>query len=216
MNYFAHSFRFLDNPYVLAGTSLPDWLSVVNRRARLRRATLIQYVDSQDERLRQLVTGVIQHLDDDLRFHNAPVFSDVLVQVLRLIQPVVNGRAVPLTFLAHLMTEVMFDAALLDRFPHGADDYYAALSRIDPSWVEMATEMITGQHVENLGSFIRLFCREGILHDYKDDPATFRRMNQVMARLRLPPLPSSFLQVLPRIRSLVGARENELCRALDG
>lgn len=216
MNYFAHSFRFLDNPYVLAGTSLPDWLSVVNRRARLRRATLIQYVDSQDERLQQLVTGAIQHLDDDLRFHNAPVFSDVLVQVLRLIQPVVNGRGIPLTFLAHLMIEVIFDAALLDRFPSGADDYYAALSRIDPSWVEMATEMITGQHVENLSSFIRLFCREGILHDYKDDQATFRRINQVMARLKLPPLPSSFLQVLPRIRSLVGARENELYRALDG
>lgn len=216
MNYFAHSFRFLDNPYVLAGTSLPDWLSVVNRRARLRRATLNQYVDSQDERLRQLVTGVIQHLDDDLRFHNAPVFSDVLVQVLRLIQPVVNGRGIPLTFLAHLMIEVMFDAALLDRFPGGADDYYVALSRIDPSWVEMATKMLTGQQVDNLSSFIRLFCREGILHDYKDDEKTFRRMNQVMARLKLPPLPSSFLQVLPTIRSLVAARENDLRRALDG
>jgi len=163
-----------------------------------------------------MVSGAIQHLDDDIRFHNAPVFSDILVQVLRVIQPVVNGRAIPLTFLAHLMIEVMFDAALLDRFPRGAEDYYAALSHVDPHWIETATEMITSQRVGNLSSFIRLFCQQGVLHDYKDDEATFRRMNQVMARLRLPPLPSSFLQVLPHIRSLVAGREFDLRRALDG
>lgn len=216
MNYFAHSFRFLDKPYIVAGTSLPDWLSVVNRRARLRRTTLIPYLNAQDERLRQLVTGAIQHLDDDLRFHNAPIFSDILVQVVRLIQPVVNGRSLPLTFLAHLTIEVMFDAALLDRFPSGAEDYYAALSHIDPDWIETVTEILTTERVDALSSFIRMFCKEGLLHDYKDDAATFRRMNQVMARLKLPPLPSSFLQVLPKVRSLVATRENELRRTLDG
>ena len=29
MNYFAHAIRFLDDPYFLSGTALPDWLSVV-------------------------------------------------------------------------------------------------------------------------------------------------------------------------------------------
>ena len=32
MNYFAHGVRFLEDPYFLAGTAVPDWLSVVDRR----------------------------------------------------------------------------------------------------------------------------------------------------------------------------------------
>ena len=29
MNYFAHALPFLDDPYLAAGTGVPDWLSVV-------------------------------------------------------------------------------------------------------------------------------------------------------------------------------------------
>ncbi len=37
MNYFAHGVAFLDRPYVLAGTAVPDWLLVAERQVRLRR-----------------------------------------------------------------------------------------------------------------------------------------------------------------------------------
>ena len=36
MNYFAHGYAFLDDPYFLAGTAVPDWLSVIDRRMRAR------------------------------------------------------------------------------------------------------------------------------------------------------------------------------------
>ncbi len=36
MNYFAHGYRFIDDPYFMAGTALPDWLSVADRRVRIR------------------------------------------------------------------------------------------------------------------------------------------------------------------------------------
>ena len=36
MNYFAHGWNYVDAPYVLAGTAVPDWLSVVDRRVRAR------------------------------------------------------------------------------------------------------------------------------------------------------------------------------------
>jgi hypothetical protein len=36
MNYFAHARPFLDQPYFMAGTGVPDWLTVVDRRVRLR------------------------------------------------------------------------------------------------------------------------------------------------------------------------------------
>ena len=36
MNYFAHALPFLDSPYFAAGTAVPDWLNVVDRRVRCR------------------------------------------------------------------------------------------------------------------------------------------------------------------------------------
>lgn len=215
MNYFAHAFRFLNNPYFLAGTSLPDWLSVVNRRVRLRKSLLVTHVDSQDEHIRELVGGIVQHLEDDVRFHSAPAFSEVLVDVVRTVSPVVNAQGVPLTFLSHLLVEILFDAALLRRFPDGAERYYASLDQVDPAWIETTAELILAQRVPNLAAFIQLFCREKILHDYKADEATFRRINQVMARLKLPPLPTSLVEVLPALRQIVAEKENDLRRALD-
>lgn len=215
MNYFAHAFRFLDNPYFLAGTSLPDWLSVVNRRARLRKPMLIAHLESADERVRQLVGGVVQHLEDDVRFHNSPAFGEVLIQVVRTIHPVVNAQGVPLTFLSHLIAEILFDAVLLQRFPGGAARYYASLDQVDSMWIETTTDAILGQRVDHLSAFVRLFCKERILDDYNDDEMTFVRMNQVMTRLKLPALPKSLQQILPQLRQIVAARENDLRRALD-
>jgi hypothetical protein len=36
VNYFAHGRRFIDDPYFLAGTAVPDWLNVVDRQVRVR------------------------------------------------------------------------------------------------------------------------------------------------------------------------------------
>ena len=37
MNYFAHALPFLDDdPYFVAGTGVPDWLSVADRDVRVR------------------------------------------------------------------------------------------------------------------------------------------------------------------------------------
>ena len=38
MNYFAHGRHFIDQPYLLAGTAVPDWLNVVDRSVRARPA----------------------------------------------------------------------------------------------------------------------------------------------------------------------------------
>ena len=34
MNYFAHGRQFVNQPYFMAGTSVPDWLPVLNRRVK--------------------------------------------------------------------------------------------------------------------------------------------------------------------------------------
>src|SRR5262245_35641363 len=32
MNYLAHGWRFVEEPYLLAGTAAPDWMSVIDRK----------------------------------------------------------------------------------------------------------------------------------------------------------------------------------------
>ena len=48
MNYFAHGRPFVDDPYFLAGTAVPDWLNVVDRRVRVRSKQARLFVDSAD------------------------------------------------------------------------------------------------------------------------------------------------------------------------
>ena len=36
MNYFAHGYAFVDDPWFLAGTAVPDWLNVSDRGVRVR------------------------------------------------------------------------------------------------------------------------------------------------------------------------------------
>ena len=36
MNCLAHGINFLDRPWFLVGTGMPDWLSMVDRKVRLR------------------------------------------------------------------------------------------------------------------------------------------------------------------------------------
>lgn len=81
MNYFAHGMAFLDRPYVLAGTAVPDWLRVADRQVRLRPEQLKAWWTSaglnNSERhgpVGQLVRGIRQHLADDHHFHRRDIF----------------------------------------------------------------------------------------------------------------------------------------------
>jgi hypothetical protein len=51
------------------------------------------------------------------------------------------------------------------------------------------------------------------LWDYADDGKLWRRLNQVMRRVGLPPLPESIRDLLPEARRLVASRAVELLAA---
>lgn len=217
MNYFAHGFRFLDDPFFLAGTALPDWLSVVNRQWRFRapqlRSQLLGLGPTATERFAR---GVLQHLEDDSNFHKSPAFSAALVEVLRFTRPHVNGCGIPPVFLSHLLVEVLLDATLLSQRPGGAEHYYRTLDEVDPEWIERSTGELLGRSTPGVATFVRLFRKEEILYDYADDAATWRRINQVMTRLRLPQLPSAFREILPAVRAVVASFADALLQSLDG
>ena len=56
MNYLAHGWRFANDPYFLAGTAAPDWLSVIDRKTRLRSRKAAGCVDDADPVLAAVAT----------------------------------------------------------------------------------------------------------------------------------------------------------------
>ena len=66
MNYFSHGRNFLDDPCYLAGTALPDWLSAIDRRVRVRSRQAAPFAASgEEEAVARFAGGVLQHHRND-------------------------------------------------------------------------------------------------------------------------------------------------------
>ncbi|MBC8437559.1 MAG: hypothetical protein H8D86_01745, partial [Planctomycetes bacterium] len=65
MNYLSHAIKFLDRPLFMASTGVPDMLSVIDRKVRIRRKVLESFFNDADPAVVEVARGVAQHLDDD-------------------------------------------------------------------------------------------------------------------------------------------------------
>lgn len=211
MNYFAHGWRFVDQPYVLAGTALPDWLSVIDRSIRLRPRLVEPHLTAADPLIAAVAAGVQSHHDDDAWFHATPAFfelSTALTASVRAVAP--DDRGFRASFLGHVLVELLLDAELIAAAPQRLDSYYQSLAAIDAERVCQAVERMTGRRPERLPEFIRAFLRERFLSDYADDAKLVVRLDQVMRRVGLPPLPPDLLTIVPAARRAVATRAREL------
>lgn len=210
MNYLAHAYQYLHDPYFATGTAVPDWLSVVDRRVRLRPPIVLPYTEATDGAPGRLATGILRHLEDDRRFHGTEAFSEALTAVLNVIRPTLLEVRIPPVFLSHLLVEVLLDAALAARHPETVEAYYRVLAGVSAETVASVTSRIAHRPVPGLAPFVRLFCRERILFDYLEDDKLWLRLGQVMCRLRLPPLPLALFGCLPQLRPMIAARQEGL------
>lgn len=211
MNYFGHGRHFVDDPYCLAGTAVPDWLSVVDRRVRARARSARTWVDDPDPVLSAVARGVVRHHHDDDWFHRTRGFAELSWQftvALRDRLPEDDGFRP--SFLGHILVEILLDAALIEAEPARLDAYYAALQSLDPRRVGQCVDRMTRVRADKLPEFIGLFCSERFLYDYRDDAKLLRRLNHVMRRVRLPPLPGELQEFLPEAREAVDQRRDEL------
>lgn len=197
MNYFAHGISFLDRPYVLAGTAVPDWLSVADRKVRLRPRRVEPFLDDGDPIRADVAAGVARHHADDDWFHRTPAFYDVSGVMTRRIRAVLGtDDGFRCSFLGHVITELLIDAVLIARHPERLDAYYSVLESLDPAAVQAAVNAMAKRPTQRLATFIELFVREEFLRDYLDEGRLLYRLNQVMRRVRLKPLPEELLDVL--------------------
>jgi hypothetical protein len=211
MNYFAHGRQFVDDPYFLAGTAVPDWLSVVDRKVRARKHLAARFCDDPDPCVAAIARGIVQHHVDDARFHETRAFGELSWRFAAAVRDILApDDSLRPSFLGHILVELLLDDVLIRSDSARLERYYLAMESVSPRIVEKVVNRIAARSTERLATFIVLFCREQFLWDYADDGKLLMRLNQVMSRVGLPPLPNAFCQVLPDARAQIAARANEL------
>ncbi len=207
MNFLSHGFRYLDNPYVVAGSAVPDWLSVVDRkiRARSKRAQLL--LESDDPITRDVAIGVIKHHHDDNWFHSSRLFNETMLQfAIELREHLPGDEGFRPSFVGHISVEILMDGTLIARDRSLADRYYQSLASVSPEKVQAVVNLIAGTQTTALASTISRFVNARFLYDYLDDDKLLFRLNQVMSRVNLPALPDSLLTWLATARRVVEVR----------
>ncbi|MGC3966242.1 MAG: hypothetical protein QM775_02370 [Pirellulales bacterium] len=211
MNYFAHGYRFVDDPYFLAGTAVPDWLSVIDRRVRVRPKDAAAHAECSDPILCRVARGVARHHADDAMFHAGAAFNELNWRFTATIRDLLGGDAgMRPSFLGHILVELLLDSVLIEERPALLDDYYSAMAEVENWVVEEAVNRMQSRRTERLAVLISIFTRERFLCDYPSDERLLRRLNQVMKRVGLEQLPDRLCEMLPAARTTVRERRNEL------
>lgn len=214
MNYFAHALPFLDDPYFATATGIPDWLTVVDRKVRVRRKHIEAFLTDPCPQIASIARGVLQHLRDDARFHETRAFAELSIDLTVMARDELGADAgFRPAFLGHLMVEVLLDAALIDEYPEKLDAYYEILGRVDSSLIEGTINHMAPRTTQRLAWMLDRFRETRVLSDYAEDGKLFIRLNQVMKRVGLNQLPKTFCRVFPEARQKVALRRKEL---LDG
>lgn len=214
MNYFAHGVRFLDRPWFLAGTATPDWLSVADRKVRLRKKFLVPFLDHADPSIREFSAGAIQHLHDDDWFHQTSAFYEITAEVAECFRrrSGADERIRP-GFLGHIFTEMLLDRMLIEDEPDLLDEYYRVLREVKGHQVERIVNRIMPRKSERLAYFVDLFMEIRFLDDYRDNERLLERLNQVLRRVKLMPLPDDYLAAVEESWAVVRQRGRELLPA---
>lgn len=211
MNYFTHAIRYLDSPYFVAGACVPDWLSVVDRKARVRQRSIDEVIVHLQGDERECVLGIQQHLHDDRWFHGTAGFYQVTAKIAAEFRKVVDeDESWRCGFLGHLAMELLLDAALIEAQPAELDRFYDCLETVDLSVIERVVSNLATRPVPNLPCLVELFVRERFLADYVSDERLLFRINQVMTRVGLEFLPDEATAALAIGRECVRNQLEEL------
>lgn len=204
MNYFAHGYQYVDRPYFLAGTAIPDWLSAADRKVRVRSKQAEPWTQDASDTMAELARGIMQHHQDDHWFHATARFCELSIEFSQEIRATVpNEDGIRSGFVGHILVELLLDAWLIERFPGRLEEYYQAVRQTDFQEIEAAVNAMAPRTTSRLAWMIEMFCRERFLADYVDDQLLFRRLNHVMYRVKLPNLPEEMIDLIAGARQVV-------------
>jgi hypothetical protein len=216
MNFLCHAIPYLDQPLLAVSTGVPDLMSVADRRIRVRGKNARLHVDSHDRELRLVARGVIRHIEDDRWFHGTQAFVETNLRLAVELRELLPGDAgFRPTFVGHILIEMLLDAFWIRDDRSIAENYYSAVDSIPPETIQRCVNSITGKPTDKLSGVIKRFLDAQFLYDYLDHDKLLVRLNQVLKRVGLPPLPGQVGDWLPRADKLVESRRQRLLSAPD-
>ncbi len=217
MNYLGHALPHLlqgePSPWTLAGTALPDWVRVCESRGRVSQAqlqkhTLLPLAPHQ----RELLIGCACHLRVDQAFHCATSFEQLCQQLTGELRPQVGEPQVRVSFIVHVLIELLLDSAIEVQHPGITDLYYSRLKDIDLESLNVFAESLCGP-LGNLSQRVDQFIKIRFLDCYADDQRLLQRLNQVLGRVGLAPAPLAIERALPYLRQEVRHQAPQLLHA---
>jgi hypothetical protein len=195
----------------MTGTAIPDWLNIIDRRMKTRRKSAMLFVDDVDERARKIARGIVQHHHDDDWFHQTRAFAELNLQLTGMAREVLPGDSgFRPSFLGHILVELLLDGILFTQQPELLDSYYETLESIDAELVQSTINRISNRNSDLIVDLIPKFWSARFLYDYVEDEKLLMRLNGVMKRVKLNPLPDSFARIFPKAREMVERRQDEL------
>ncbi len=211
MNFLTHAVPYLDRPLVAVATGVPDWLSVVDRKIRARGKIAATFLDHDDPQLREVAEGIVKHHEDDHWFHVTEAFVTTNLEFAVQLRDQLPGDAgFRPTFVGHILIEMFLDGFLVRDNAETAGRYYQAIESVGFHTIQRCVNEITGKPTEQLVPVLRRFTEIKFLYDYNEPQRLLFRLNQVMRRVKLEPLPESLLSWLPSAEKLVESRRESL------
>jgi len=215
MNYLAHARDVLERPWVLAGTVLPDWVRIIDSRARLR-PWMVDGAGAPGSPRAELHEGLARHFEDDAWFHATDAFrevTDAIVALIRERHPDRPDRRMRASFYAHILLEMLLDAWILETRPGVSGQFSRAVLSLDHDVLVSEAVRVTSRPVTGLIDIVGRFENPAVLAGYGNDREVARRLGVMGSRVRQPDLPADFESIVAEARSLVASRAADL---LDG
>ena len=208
---------YFDQPLVAVATGIPDWLSVVDRRIRAKSRHAEPFLQSDDESLRQVAMGIMHHINDDRWFHCTAAFVETnLALAVQLRAQLPGDEGFRPTFVGHILIEMLLDALWLRDRPEVGNQYYGFFDSELAETIERCVNQITGRKTDQLAPTIQRYQKVQFLYDYLTPEKLLFRLNQVMKRVKLPPLPPTLVPWITEAGEMIESRRRQFLTRDDG
>jgi hypothetical protein len=195
----------------MASTGVPDMLSVIDRKVRMRRKSLEPFFNDADLAVVEVARGIAQHLEDDRWFHANGVFQKLNLEFSKAIRDVYpDDESMRPWFLGHIVIELLLDAHLTQQNPGVLERYYENMESVDATFIQGVINRVASRPTDDFVRLFDAFQREQFLFDYVDDDRLAYRLNQVMKRVGLEKFDDAVVALFSGFRERVLTLQHEL------
>ncbi len=155
MHFLAHYYTELpaNNPLFVVALTIPD---LTPRFTKIYNSLIVKHAPPEDENLKQIHTGIVQHFGADKRFHSSPLFLKHVSQAIqRFLQAGLTRERLRLSVIAHLATEMIIDRQIILENAGICEEYYALIEKADETFLNNYFQLFVPETEKKL--FFRSF-----------------------------------------------------------